>query len=90
MGELTTGDIADKVREYLRDVRFDGITFEVLEEGIRHVDDWWRVPLRPSFLPARMFDYYEALADAETALLKHEQLNVLFATAEPEAAVAGS
>jgi hypothetical protein len=89
MNELTAGEVAEKVREHLRGVRPAGIALEVMEEKILKVDDWWRVPVRPSELPPRMFDYYEALADAESELQEKEQLNVLFATAEPAASPAG-
>jgi hypothetical protein len=65
------------------------VTLEILERDVRKIDDWWRVPVRPSALPTRMFDYYEALADLENDLQENDQINVLFATAEPEGVPAG-
>ncbi len=63
---------------------------EVAEEAHQRNDDRWAVPARRGVLPARMFDYYEALADAGTALLEQEHLTVPIAPADPEGVAAGS
>lgn len=86
MTETKAGDVARKVRDRLRDVRPAGLTLELLEEGIRQIDDWWRVPVRPSAEPIRLFEYYEAIAELESELQENERINVVFATAESNGA----
>ena len=81
--EVTKERVAEKVRERLKGVAVTGITIEVGESGIQKVDDWWRVPIRPSRWPKRMFEFYEVLAEVEDDLQEREHLNILLATGEP-------
>jgi hypothetical protein len=88
MAQMSEKGVAQKVREYLRDRHVDGVTLEVVEDAIRKVDYWWRVPVRPSIWPKRMFEYYEALAEVESEIQEKEHLNILLATSEPRQAQA--
>ena len=85
MSEQTTSDVVQLVRRYLADVRLDGgsIYLEVDESHIRRSDNWWRVPVRLSRWPKRMFDYYTVLAEVEQEIAEKENLNILFSTGEP-------
>ena len=87
MTKATKQRVAEKVREYLKDCRPGGITLEVVEPGVRKEEHWWYVPIRPSAWPAKMFEYYEALAEVEEQLEEREHLKVLLASGEPEAAM---
>jgi hypothetical protein len=90
MAKITQSEIAQKVRESIRDRHPGGVTLEVVEQGIRKVDYWWRVPVRPSAWPEKMFEYYEALAEVESEIQEKEHLNILLSTSEPsEASLAG-
>jgi hypothetical protein len=86
MAESTRERIAQTVRRYLANVRPGGVTLEVVDTDIRQVDHWWRVPIRPSVWPARMFEYYEALAEVESEIQEKEHLNILLSTGEPQTA----
>ena len=81
--ELTKETVAQKVRERLKDVSVTGITMEVGEENIHKVDNWWRVPIRPSRWPKKMFEFYEVLAEVENDLQEKEHLDVLLFTGDP-------
>jgi hypothetical protein len=84
MSERTTSDVVQLVRRYLADVRLDDdIYLEVDEPHIRQGDNWWRVPVRLSRWPKRMFGYYTVLAEIEAEIAEKEKVNVLFSTGEP-------
>ena len=76
-------EIADAVRMYLRDYQQNGITFEVLADKIRKVDQWWRVSVQPSQWPERLFPVYETLAIIEEKLQEEHGLDVLLSLGEP-------
>jgi hypothetical protein len=76
--------IAQVVRDYIRDRHPGGVTLEVVEEGIRKIDYWWRVPIRPSVQPPHTFEYYDALAGVESAIQEDKQLNILLVPTLPE------
>lgn len=69
--------VVRKVRKYLADFSLGGITLEVLDQGVRHEESWWYVPVRPSQEPAKRYQYYEALADVEGELEEQEKLTVV-------------
>lgn len=81
--ELTKEAVAEKVRERLKNVSVAGITMEVGDGNIHKVDNWWRVPIRPSRWPKRMFEFYEVLAEVENDLQEKEHLDVLLFTGDP-------
>ena len=81
MSEIEIVAIAGR---YLKDKHPGGATLEALTQGVRHEQDWWYVPVRPSFEPPRRYEYYEALADAEGELEDTEHLTVLFLPTAPE------
>ena len=80
---MTKKVVAEKVRAELERVQVNGITLEVVDADVYKVDNWWRVPVRPSRWPKRMFELYEALAEAEANLQEREHLNILLATGKP-------
>lgn len=85
MSELTKEQVIQKILPYLKEYQ-NGFTLEIVPEGMRQVDDWWRVPVRPSSLPDRLYEYYEALAEIELDLDDKEDLNIVLMTSEPKEA----
>jgi hypothetical protein len=82
---MTKGEVAAKVREAIGGRRPGGVSLEVIESAIERVEDWWRVPVRPSAWPEKRYTYYEELADIEEELNSQERLNVLITTDVPVA-----
>ncbi len=80
---LTKQQVAQKVREHLMGVTPGGVTLHVVDEDVYKVDEWWRVPVRPSRWPKRMSDFYEDLAIVEDDIQEREHLNILLATGLP-------
>ncbi len=80
---MTKEVVAEKVRAELKHVQVNGVTLEVVDADVYKVDNWWRVPVRPSRWPKRMFELYEALAEVEDDLQEREHLNILLATGYP-------
>jgi hypothetical protein len=81
---LSASVVAQKVAEYLKERRPGGVTVAVDPEGVQERESSWRVRVRPSEEPSRLFRYYEDLADVEIELEEREQLNVWLVTADPE------
>lgn len=54
-----------------------GVDLAVVEDGVRQIDGWWRVPVLPSKEPSSTFEYYDALAEVEGELQDVEHLDVL-------------
>ncbi len=81
--ELTEQAVAQKVAEYLRDCHPGGVTLEVVPDGVHKGEFVWRVPVRPSEEPTKLFQYYEALADVEIELDEREHLKVFLVPNEP-------
>jgi hypothetical protein len=84
LARVTARAVAQKVAEYLQDCHPGGVTVEVDPDGIQRRESSWRVRVRPSKEPAKLFEYYEALADVELELEEREHLNVWLVTADPE------
>ncbi len=80
MAEHDKHFIAERVRHYLKDARPGGATLAVLEDQIWHDEFAWNVTVQPDFEPERLFEYYEALADAMIALADEENLKVYLVT----------
>ncbi len=80
---LTDQEIAEILGHYLKDKHPAGVNLEALTQGVRHEQDWWYVPVRPSSEPVRRYEYYEALADVEAALEESEHLTVLLLPTAP-------
>lgn len=89
MNDLTNHEIANIVRNRLKDYRPGGLTLEVVENGIQKGENWWRVPVRPSAWPEKLYAYYEAMAEVEEDILENDNLNILFMTSEPLEAPVG-
>ena len=83
MSETNKELVAQVVRERLINCHPGGVMLEVVEEDIQQVDGWWRVPVRPSVWPARMYEYYEALAEIEAEIQEERHLDILLSTGEP-------
>jgi hypothetical protein len=81
---MSEKEIVEIVGRYLKDKHPGGATLEALAQGIRHEQDWWYVPVRPSVEPVRRYEYYEALADVEASLEESEHLTVLLLPTAPE------
>lgn len=80
---MSEKEIVEIVARYLKDKHPGGATLEALAQGVRHEQDWWYVPVRPSVEPARRYEYYEVLADVEAALEESEHLTVLLLPLAP-------
>ena len=80
---MSEKEIVEIVGRYLKGKHPGGATLEALAHGVRHEQDWWYVPVRPSVEPARRYEYYEALADVEAALEDSEHLTVLLMPSAP-------
>lgn len=48
----------------------------VIEQGIRHRDNWWEVVVQPDKEDAYSYDYYGCLAEAEGDIEEHEDLDI--------------
>jgi len=81
---MSEQDVVELVGRYLKDKHPGGATLEALAQGVRHEQDWWYVPVRPSIEPARRYEYYEALADVETDMETQEHVTVLLLPTPPE------
>ncbi len=81
---MSDTDIVEIVARFLKDKHPGGATLEALTQGVRHEQDWWYVPVRPSFEPPRRYENYEALAQVEGELEDAEQLTVLFLPTLPK------
>jgi hypothetical protein len=80
---MTNSEVAALVSKHLEDRHLDDISFVVDEANIRSGDNWWRVPVRPSRLPERLFTFFELLAGAEEEIREQEGRNILLMTGEP-------
>ncbi len=81
---MSEKEIVEVVGRYLKDKHPGGVTLEALPQGVRHEQDWWYVNVRSSSQPARRYEYYEALSDAETELEDTEHITVVLLPVEPE------
>ena len=82
MSDASKHHLAETIRLYLDRCQPGGIALEVDPDGIRQVDGWWRVPIRPSIMPGKLYEYNEALATIEQELDEKESLNVVLTTGE--------
>src|SRR5437016_3118895 len=82
--EVARQGVARKVADDLEDRRPGGMTLEVDPQRIRKREHEWQVVVRPSEEPPKLSEYYEALADVETALEACEQLKVFLVPGEPK------
>ena len=78
-------DVANRVAPLIHKVRINpDITLKVLADQIRLEDETWYVPVKPTREPARLFEYYEALAEIEVQLLDEDDLSVVLVPAAVE------
>jgi hypothetical protein len=80
---LTPKDVADKVRPYLIGRHIGDISLTLDENRIHLRNDYWRIPIRPSRWPEKMFAYYEELADLEEEVQEKEGIKVTMASGDP-------
>jgi hypothetical protein len=83
MNRPSNQKIAAIVDKYFAGRQIDGISFETDAARIWQGDNWWRVPVRPSRWPRRMFPIYEEMAEAEQEIADKENLNILLHISEP-------
>lgn len=88
MSKQNSKDVARVVQQYLQDAHPGGATLAVVEAKIRKEGTYWHVPIRPSVEPPKLFEYYEALADIESAIDTQEHLKVILIPGDPQEAQA--
>jgi hypothetical protein len=76
--------IAQVVRGYLAGQHPSGLTLEVVEDGIRKIDYWWQVQIRPDVWPTKTFELYDTLAEVESRIQEDTHLSILFSLIEPK------
>lgn len=82
--EINAETIAQMVRERFEGRHPSGATIEVLDAGVRKMETWWQVPVRPNVWPARTFELYDTLADVEIELQDQQHLNILLSLMAPQ------
>lgn len=86
---MTKQEVGVLVQKYLDVNPLGDITLAVLPKDVRKERYSWRVPVRPSRQPEKIYAYYEVLAEVETQVEEHENVNILFAPVyEEETALA--
>jgi hypothetical protein len=80
---MSKTEIIELVRRYTDATRLRDIYFVVDEKGVIVGDGWYRVPVRPSRLPERLFEFYELLVETGEEIAEKEGINVLLMTGEP-------
>lgn len=83
VSEMTSIDIADIVRPYVAKTTIGDITLWLDESHIKLQNDYWRIPIRPSREPEKLFPYFEALADLTIELQDTEGIKVSISPGEP-------
>ncbi len=68
--------VAALVRHYIKDCHPNGMTLEVIEDGIRQEKSWWDVPIRLSMDPPKLYELQGALVNVEIGLKDQENLTV--------------
>ena len=76
-------NIVDTVRRYLEPHQPANYRLNVIEQGIRHRDNWWEVVVQPDKEDIRSYDYYGRLAEAENDIEEHEDLKILLVPVLP-------
>ena len=69
-------NVIDVVRRYLEPHQPADYRLNVMEQGIRHRQDWWEVVVQPD-KDVYSYDYYGRLAEAEGDIESHENLKIL-------------
>ena len=62
---MTKTEVIETVRQSVEAEKMGDISFVVDTENVQNGSNWWRVPVRPSHLPEKLFTLYEFLADIE-------------------------
>ncbi len=82
--ETERRQVIDAVLSRVADRHPGGANLTVLEQGVRHDQDWWYVPIQPDKQPAKRYEYYETLAEIENELQRDENMTVLFVPVRPD------
>ena len=69
-------NVINVVRRYLEPHQPADYRLNVMEQGIRHRNDWWEVVVQPD-KEVYSYDYYGRLAEAEGDIENHENLKIL-------------
>lgn len=75
-------NVIDVVRRYLEPHQPADYRLNVMEQGIRHRQDWWEVVVQPD-KDVYSYDYYGRLAEAENDIEDHENLKILLVPVLP-------
>ena len=81
---LTAKRAVELARKYLEPHQpATGYRLEVIDDGVKHDDDWWYVLVQPDREEIYSYDYYGRLAEAEIDLKDSEHVNVLLVPVLP-------
>lgn len=69
---MSKEQIVQLVRKYLSGHQPADNPIEVLEQSVRHDEDWWYVSVRPNHAIPKTYEYYSALAETETEIKDKE------------------
>lgn len=76
-------NIVETVRRFLEPHQPQDYRLKVLEQGVRHRDDWWEVVVQPDRDDIRSYDYHAILAETEGELEEETGMNVLLVPVLP-------
>jgi hypothetical protein len=76
--EITSASVAEIAQKYLDEQHPGGATLMVVPDAITHEESWWYIGVKTDREPGRLFEYFEALADAEVKIEEQENLTVFF------------
>ena len=85
---MTEKEVLKFVRERLKTQPLEGITIEVMDEGIERQGQYLYIPVQPSIQPEHTFAYYDVLAEIETDLSMDHNVNILLVPTLPESYLA--
>lgn len=81
--DLTPTEVATRLRPYVAKTTIGDITLWLDEARIRLKNDYWKIPIRPSREPERLFPYFEVLADLQDEMQEKEGLKVSIVSGDP-------
>jgi hypothetical protein len=76
-------EIAELVSRHLAEQATNGLRFKVNPNQVMFGDNWYRVPVQPSYIPKKLFALYEVLVEAMESISDQENLNVIIMADEP-------
>ena len=79
--EQTKEFVEQKARERLAGV-YPGVTLELKEKGVRQIDNWWLIPIRPSRSPKPSYEFNDTFTQMMDDLKSKDQVDVIFCLGE--------